>query len=209
MRKSTTINLNSLKIVSNIKANYSTIIFLLIFVVGVTIGTLLIKYNPTITIAAETIFREFLSERISSGFFKVLLVSFLNLLPLYLVIFLSGTSLIGVVLVPISICYKGVIFGIVSSYLYVAYMLRGIAFNALLFVPTNLVAVLTLIFSAKISFSFSLILLKSSLPRGQSVNLHNQFQSYFKKYTVCIVFLGLSAIIDALMSYGFIRLFNF
>ena len=209
MRKSATINLNSLKFVTTIKTNYPIIIFSLIFVVGITFGTFLIKYNPTVTLAAETMFKEFLSNRISQGFFKIVLLSFLDLLPLCLVIFLCGTSLIGVVLIPISICYKGVMFGILSSHLYVTYMLKGIAFNALLFVPTNLISALTLIFCAKISFNFSLILLKSSLPRGQSVNLYNQFQSHCKKYAFCVVFLMLSAFIDALMSIGFIRLFNF
>lgn len=209
MRKSATINLNSLKLVTAIKINYPIIIFSLIFVIGVVGGTLLIKYNPTVIMAAETMFHEFLQCRTSNGFFKVVLISFLDLLPLCLVIFLSGTSLIGVVLIPVSICYKGVMFGIVSSYLYVTYMLKGIAFNALLFVPTNLISALTLIFCAKISFSFSLVLLKSSLPRGQMVNLYNQFQSHCKKYVFCTLILIISALVDALMSVGFIKLFNF
>lgn len=209
MRKSATINLNSLKLVTALKINYSLIIFSFVFAVGVAIGAFFIKYNPSVISATESIFKDFLLSRVSNGFFKIAIISFLDLLPLCLAIFLSGTSLIGVVLIPVFLCYKGVMFGMLSSYLYVTYLVKGIAFNALFLVPTSLITALTLIFCARISFNFSLILLKSSLPRGQSVNLYYQFQSYFKRYTLSLVFLMLSALLDALMSIGFIKLFNF
>lgn len=209
MRKSAIVNLNSSKFVLTIKSNCLVIIFSLIFVVGVILGTVFVKRNLSILNATNNVFLGFLEDRTTVGFLRIFLTALMDLLPIFLVVFLCGTSLVGVVLTPLAICYKGFSFGILAGYLYKTYMLKGIAFNALIFVPTNLIAALALIYCGKISFNFSLILLRSSMPRGQSVNLYNNFQSYCRSYTLSACFLFVSALTDALMSVGFIKLFNF
>ena len=209
MRKSAIVNLNSSKFILTVKSNYSVIIFCIVFVLGIIFGTVLVKQNATVLNATNNIFSDFLSNRAAVGFLKIFLTALLDLLPLFLAVFLCGTSLVGVVIIPLSICYKGFSFGILAGYLYSKYLLKGIAFNALIFVPTNLITALALIYCARISFNFSLILLKSSMPRGQSVNLYNHFQDYCKSYFLSSSFLIVAALADALMSVGFIKLFNF
>lgn len=209
MRKSAVVNLNASKFVLTIKNNYSVIIFSLVFAIGIALGTILVKQNLSVLNATNNLFSDFLSARTGVGFLRIFLASLLELLPIFLAVFLCGTSLVGVVLTPLSICYKGFSFGVLAGYFYKTYMLKGIAFNALIFVPTNLISALALIYCGKISFNYSLILLKSSLPRGQSVNLYNHFQAYCRSYILSSCFLIVSALADALMSVGFIKLFNF
>ena len=86
------------------------------------------------------------------------------------------------------------------------FMLKGIAFNALLLIPTMLFCAIALFILGRNAFSFSLLLARISLPGGQAVNLYNFFQNYCKKL-IFILFI-LSAIIDAVMSVSFIRFFD-
>ncbi len=209
MRKSAIVNLNSSKFLITVKQNYLVIIFSIVYVLGIIIGTFFSSKNSAINSAVANYFSEYLSSRHLVGFFKVFLTSFFDLLPFALAIFLCGTSLVGVALIPFAIMFKGAAFGMFSAYLYSAYLLKGIAFNALMLIPTNILAALALIICGRISFNFSLVLIKASIPRGHSVNLYNSFQIYCKSFLISIIFLVLSAIFDALMSVGFMNLFSF
>lgn len=209
MRKSAIVNLNSSKFLNSLKQNYLVIIFSLVFVLGITFGTFIVQKNSAMSIAASSNFSEYLAARQSVGFFKILLTAFFDLLPFALGIFLCGTSLVGVALIPVALAFKGISLGIFSGYLYSAYLLKGIAFNALMLIPTNIIAAVALIICGRISFNFSLILIKASVPKGKSVNLYNNFQTYCKSFLVSVLFLILSALFDALMSVGFLKLFTF
>ena len=124
-------------------------------------------------------------------------------------VFLSGTSLIGVVLIPLLVFLKGSIIGVYSGFIYSNYLLKGIAFNALFFIPVNIILVFALIFCSKTSFSYAIILLKISMPKSYSVNLSSNFQNYYKRFSLAALLVILSAVIDALMSSSFLGLFNF
>ena len=209
MRKSAIVNLNSSKFINTLRLNYLVIIFSVVYIIGIALGTLLVSKNSALSTAAATTFSGYLGSRQSVGFFKIFLNSFLDLLPVALAVFLCGTSLVGVALIPLAISFKGITLGVLSGYLYSTYLLKGIAFNALLLIPTNLVAALALIICGKISYNFSLVLIKASLPRGQAVNLYNDFQNYFKSFLISLTLFCLSALLDALMSVGFMKLFTF
>ncbi len=209
MRKSAIVNLNSSKFVTTFKQNYLVIIFSVVYVLGIILGTFFVSKNTSISAVTSDTFSDYLISRQSVGFFKIFLTSFSDLLPFALAVFLCGTSLVGVALIPVALAFKGITLGAFSGYLYSTYLLKGIAFNALMLIPTNLIAAVALIVCGRISFDFSLVLIRASIPRGQSVNLYNNFQTYCKSFAISLVFFVLSALIDALMSVGFMKLFTF
>ncbi len=209
MRKSAIVNLNSSKFVNTLRLNYLIIIFSVVYILGIFLGTFLVSKNSAVATAAATTFSGHLEVRQSAGFFRIFLNSFLDLLPVALAVYLCGTSLVGVALIPLVIAFKGVSLGVLSGYLYSAYLLKGIAFNALLLIPTNLIAAIALIICGRISYNFSLVLIRASIPRGQAVNLYNHFQNYCKSFLISLTLFSFSALLDALMSIGFMKLFTF
>ena len=209
MRKTALIKLNTNKLFFKLKINILEIIFVILFIIGLFVGCYLVKNYEAIRSASEDYFKTFLSSRNSVGFFGITLKSILDSLPIFLFVFLSGTSLIGVVLIPLLVFLKGSLIGIYTGFIYSNYLLKGIAFNALFFIPVNIILIFALIVCSKISFSYSAILLKISMPKSYSVNLSNNFQSYYKRFSLTALLLIFSAIIDALMSSSFLGLFNF
>ncbi len=209
MRKSAIIRFNISRVFLRLKNNILDIVFLLFFVFGLIIGCFLVRDYEPIKKASEDYFSSFLSSRNSSSFITIAFKSILDSLPIFLFVFLSGTSLIGVVLIPLLIFFKGSLIGVYTGYIYSNYLLKGIAFNALFFIPVNIVLIFALILCSKTSFTYSSVLLKISMPKSYSVNLSSNFQNYYKRFSLSALLLLLSAIIDALMSSSFLGLFNF
>ena len=89
MRKSAIVNLNSSKFLITVKQNYLVIIFSIVYVLGIIIGTFFSSKNSAINSAVANYFSEYLSSRHSVGFFKIFLTAFFDLLPFALAIFLT------------------------------------------------------------------------------------------------------------------------
>ncbi len=209
MRRSTIVNLNTSRFLNTLKHNYLVIIFTVVFVLGIVFGAIWVSRNDTINSIASENFSGYMAVRNDSGVFKIFIASFFNLLPFALLIFLCGTSLVGIALTPIAVCYKGFQYGVMAGYLYKTFLLKGIAFNALMLIPCTIVAAMGLIVSGKLAFNFSYILAKVSIPRGQAVNLYSFFQNYCKQFSLTLLIFTLSAAIDAIMSAAFMNFFTF
>ncbi len=209
MRKTAILNLNTNKIFSKFKRNFFEFIFLILFIFGLVCGGYIVKNYDSLSNEAKFHFEAFLSTRINNGFFKIFLKSLLDAVPYFFLVFISGTSLVGVVIIPLTIILKGIEIGVFSGFIYSEYLLKGIAFNALFFVPVNAVIVFALILCSKISFSYAVLLAKISLPNSQLINLSNNFQNYYKKFSLTVLLLIISSTLDAIMSSSFLGLFNF
>ena len=120
-----------------------------------------------------------------------------------LAVFAAGTSVLGVVLVPIAAAVRCVLYGSVSALLYSQYSVKGIAFNAVLIIPTEIIFAVALLLAARESVRFSLGMAKLTLPSASPVNLSADFRSYCSKYILICLLTLLSAIIDAVMSCSF------
>ncbi len=209
MRRSTIVNLNTRKFVKILKQDYLTVIFAVIFLIGIIVGVIAVGRNSVAGTVAQQQFSAYVESRKDAGVFRIFISAFFDVLPLGLITFLCGTSLVGIALCPLAVCYKGFSYGIISGYLYKIFLLKGIAFNALVLIPTTLVSSIALIICGKLAFNFSLILARASIPKGQSVNLYNSFQLYCKRFAVSLLLLALSSMIDAIMSVAFLHFFNF
>ena len=209
MRRSTIVNLNTRKFVNILKQDYLTVILSFVYVIGIIIGAVSIdKFSVAQTIAEQQ-FLGYVSARTGTAFFKIFVSAFLEILPLALLTFLCGTSLVGIALCPITVCYKGFVYGMLAGYLYKTYLLKGIAFNALVLIPGALLSAIAIIICGKLAFKFSYLLARASIPKGQSVNLYNSFQLYCRSFAFSMLLLGLSSMIDSIMSVAFLNFFTF
>lgn len=209
MKKSTIVNLNKSKLFNSFKHNYLMIIFAGVFIIGIVFGVLWVNRSANIASIAAENFAIYKQIRTTSGIFRVCLSSIFEVLPFALIVFLCGTSLVGVALTPITICYYGFQYGVFSGFLYMNFLFKGIAFNSLLLIPCTLFAIFGLISAGKLAFNFSLLLAKISLPKGQSVNLYEYFQVYCKRFLITLILFLISAVVDAVMSVSFINFFDF
>lgn len=209
MRHSGIVHLGRNKVVDTILKNNVVIILSVFFVIGIVIGVSLLSNNESVFQFAKSDFEKFLVLRKNNSFGKVFISSFLGLLPYVLLIFLCGTSLVGIALTPLSILYRGFCYGITASYLYCDYSLQGIAFNSLILIPTTLIAVFGYLISGREAFNFSLHLAKISMPNGQAVSMYNDFRLYCKRSLLYFIFYMVSALFDAIMCISFIKFFNF
>ncbi|MBE6797946.1 MAG: hypothetical protein E7531_06410 [Ruminococcaceae bacterium] len=209
MKHSGVVNLNRSKIVNTIVKNNVIILLTVFFVVGIIIGVITLRNNEIISNIAKANFNNFVLIRKNGNFGNIFLSSFFDILPFALLVFLCGTSIVGIALTPIAIAYRGFNYGILAAYLYNTYSLQGIAFNSLILIPTTLIAVFGFLISGRSALNFSVYLAKISLPKGQAVCIYNDFRIYCKKALLFLLFYIASALLDAIMSMSFIDYFKF
>lgn len=209
MKRTAIVNLTKLKWINTLSNNKLLISMALVYVFGIFIGTLFLKNSSAVLNVATLNFEEYLDIRLSRGFFDIFLNSFISALPVALIIFLCGTSLIGIALTFFSLTYCGITYGITSAFLYSNYALIGIAYNSLILIPCTVLTALGFLLSGKEAFIFSLRLAKLTMPKGQTANVYSDFKNYCIKFALIVfIFIG-SAILDAVLTKSFIGYFNF
>lgn len=179
------------------------------FVISVLIGSLLVAKVSYFSSYAETFISDFVLERKEFNFYTVFKSSLISILPLYMLLFLFGTSVIGCVAVPLIPVVKGLLYGSVSGYLYTSYSLEGIMFNALLIIPSLLVTVFGMVLLGKDAFDFSGVLSKICIKSGKPVNVYNDFKLYCTRSLIALLVAVIAIIFDVGMSALFIKYFNF
>ena len=209
MKRSGIVNLSHSKFVDTILKNNVVIVLAVFFIVGVVIGVMSLGNNDTLFSITKNDFVNFLNQRRNTSFGNVFISSFLNILPYVFLIFICGTSIVGIALTPLSIMYRGFCYGMTAAYLYNTMSLQGIAFNSLILIPTTLVAVFGYLTCGREAFNFSINLAKISMPNGQAVNIYNDFRLYCKRSLIYFMFYIASALLDAIMCVSFIKFFNF
>ena len=185
------------------------ILFSLLFLVGVLIGNLTVGNFDFIKVYTDETFRSFLSVRKEGVWFNVLGDSAFSLLPVFVLIFLSGTSVIGSIVSPLLLFIQGLKYGFISGYLYFTYSLNGIIFNCLILLPCGVVSLLGLIVLCIESFNFSIIISKICIRSEKTINTYLHFKSYCIKSSATLISAVLGIICDMLFSYLFIGFFDF
>ncbi len=203
------INLRRTGIINSLSRHRLVIMLTLAYVIGIIIGVVFIRGNPSAFALAKDSFSSYCEDRGSLPFWNIALISFKDSLVLLFVIFLSGTSVIGVLLAPLAVFYNGVCYGAVTGYIYKQYLIQGIAFNSLIFIPCSLMLLIGVFLGAREAFVFSSRLFNLSLPKGQAANLYRDFKTYCLRYLIILLLFILAAVFDAGISVLFFKYFSF
>jgi len=209
MQHGRVLNLRGYKnIITFLQSNYWLLISAVFFIVGLSIGVFTFgKYNLVIEWSKDYLI-DFINFRNSNGFFKVLIDSFLSSMFFLVLVFICGTSIFGIGLVPVCVAFRGFLYGSVTAMLYSVYSLKGIAFHAVLLMPSAVFFIIAFIMASVESVRFSLVYSRLTLPNSMPVNLSMDFKRYCYRYILFCILILLSAAADAFISCNFLSKFS-
>ena len=210
MQRGTVVNLKHFKIGFDfIRQNWKLIILTLCFIVGIILATVSINKTGYIFNWLNKIPQNYIQLRASKDFFKIFINSLSADFCFLLVIFIFGSSVDGVTLVPLTVCIKGYLLGYLISYIYSEYELKGIAFCALIVIPPTIVAVICFFIFSKYAMCFSLRVINVTMPNVNGKNLNLHFKQFVKQLFIIVIPIIFSALCDGWLSIKLISYLKF
>ena len=204
MQKGKVLSLKNFKFMDFVARNNILTILVVLIAGGIAVGIFTQSKIQLISEYSADYLERFIALRSGESFVSVAFSSFMGSALVLLLLFAAGTSMLGVVLVPLLAALRGVFFGGVSALLYSQYSVKGIAFNAVLIIPSAFVFVIALLLAARESMRFSILIAKISLPGSPSVNLAFDFKNYCGRYLFIALIALASALTDAVLSCSFL-----
>lgn len=191
-----------------INQNNSLIFISFCFLLGLIIGVLYFKFKNVQGGFYSSEFNKLYSQ-LSGGFWQILYHSFMRQLPFAAAVFLSGTCMVGSVLVPAVVIVRGGTLGMIMGYAYSSHGLMGIVFNLLILIPASVLSAIALILSARESLGFSLSLARLAVPALSPPEIQNDFKLYCLRQMFVLLFFCASALVQTIMAMSFISFFEF
>lgn len=204
MRKGKVLSLKNFSFARFISRNNILSLFVILIVAGVAVGIFTESKLQVLSNYSESYLERFISLRSGESFLSIALSSFMGSALVLLTLFAAGTSMLGVIFVPFLAVLRGVFYGGISALLYSEYAVKGIAFNAVLIIPSAFVFVIALLLASRESMRFSILIAKISLPGSASVNLSFDFKNYCGRYLFIVLIALASALTDAVLSCSFL-----
>ncbi len=208
MQRGRVFSLRKFGITEFFQKNSFLIILTVCFILGIFLGVFLFEDISVLSDYPKEYIEEYISVRTDRAFVKILFTSVLEFWALLFLTFLLGASLFGVVTVPSLVVLKGFLYGGITAYLYSAYGLKGVAFNAIIFIPSVIVFIVVLLVAARESIRFSMKLSSLTLNKTLPFSLSQNFKDYSIKYLIFAVVVIFSSLIDALVSAGLLKYFT-
>ena len=201
MQRGTVVNLRHFKIGFDfLRQNWKLILLTLCFVVGIILATFSSDKTSYIFKQLNIASQNFIKLRLNRDFLKIFIKSFLINFGFLLTIFVLGSSVNGITLVPVVIGIKGYLMGFLISYIYSNYELKGIAFCALIIIPPSIITVICLFLFSKFAMCFSLRVINATMPNGINKNLNLQFKQFVKLLFINLLPIIFSALCDGWLS---------
>ncbi len=188
------------------------IIMLVLFVVfflGLILGHTFMKNSPELQKKVGSIFTDYINEIIAQPFVKTLTSQLLLNILLLLSIFIFGLCAVGFPLPIIILLTKGLSIGVLSSYIYSEYGLKGFGFCMLIFYPAQIMLCLVLLRAGKESFEMSMNILKYISVGRLKAGENADFKIYFFRYIIFAVITITVALISTVLSVYMVPYFNF
>lgn len=209
MQRGRVLNFSKYRLLEFLKTNIYLLIGFLFLSIGAILGLIIFDDFKPVTSFVKQFFEDYISARQSGKFLKIVLLSFFKSSLFFMLLFMSGTSLFGVVTVPLTIFGCGAFYGSAVAYLYFEFALKGVAFNAVIFLPSSLVLLLFLVFASRLSLGYSVELARLTMPNAMRGDLFLQFKDYSIKFLLLTLGSVLAALIDGLTATSMLRFFEF
>ena len=204
MQKGKVLSIKNFKLTEFVTKNNILAVLVVLIIAGVSVGIFTESRIQVLSNYSTTYVERFIALRSGESFLSVALSSFMSSALVLLMLFAAGTSMLGVILVPFIVALIGLFYGGISALLYSEYSVKGIAFNAVLIVPSAFVFLIALLLAGRESMRFSLLMAKMTLPGSPSVNLAFDFKNYCGRYLFIAFILLASALTDAVLSCSFL-----
>jgi len=195
------------KALKKIFENSRIYLFLLLFIAGLIAGALSNNNDSQISYKIAEIAKSFIASKNSSGFFEIIINSFLSNGLLMIINIFLAFSLIGYPLLIWLPCIKGIGLGAVAGYLYSAYKLIGLGYCILTIFPGAVVSTVGLIIACNDSCEYSKNAFMKSL-RGRGQYEKDETKIFLVRQLIMIGICVVSSFIDSAFSVMFSRFFE-
>ena len=193
--------------------NYSKYIMIFIsilFIVGFIYGNFITSYSSeSLDKYIGEIVNNFISSRNNQTIFKTLSYSFFSSGSIILLSYLTGFWGIGHIITATIPIFKGMGVGLIFSYIYSTYQLKGFLYCITIILVPNLLYILCIIISCKESIKLSSIIFANFMP-SKKLEINNKIvKTYTIKHIIIISICFISSILDSLLNFIVSGLFNF
>lgn len=200
MKKGTVLRLRGFGIFDFVSKNGLLLLMVFLISCGIILGIFLENKIRFLSLYMESYLSRYLQMRTGHTFFRIMLDSYMSLLFSMLVLFAAGSSMLGAVLVPAAAIAKGVLLGAFPAILYSQYSVKGIAFFAVLVLPSAFLFLIVYLLAVRESFQFSVMMARLSFSGTGNCDLSGQFRNYCGRYLILSVSAVVAAILDAVLS---------
>ncbi len=185
------------------------LIFLsVVFVTGFSVAVFTYGKLDFLSEWSRRYIQNFTAARCDASFFGIAVNSFLTSLLFIAFCLVCGTSVLGLISVPVCVFAKAFIYGTVTAYLYSAHSLNGVAFHAVILLPPAIFFIIGFMLSSIEAINFSVVLAGLTVSKSSSVNLYYEFKRYCIRFLLFCIFVLLSALLDAMLSVNFLGNFK-
>ena len=191
-----------------LKCDRVKLLLYLLSAFGILFGFFFFSKEGNSYFLLKAIFSKIVYLKASSDFVKSFLFSLLGLIVPVILIIVFGSSAFGVVVIPLTVAFINYIFGGLLAFSYYNYKLSGLAFNAVLLIPTFFFFIIALIICSSSVIKYSLFQL-SSLSSSKSGRMSIEFSSMIKKQVLVFVLILCDAILEVVLNKLFISAFDF
>ncbi len=208
MQKGRVLSLRRFGIAEFLSRNAFLISILAVLILGIVLGIFLFDNFENISDYSAKYITEYITKRTDTSFLKIIAVSFVESFAVLFVFFILGSSLFGIITVPFAVAVKGFMQGGVTAYIYSQYALKGIAFNAIIYIPSTILFLIVLLLASRESIKFSLKITSLTVPKTMPSNLAFDFKDYSIKYLLYMALCLLSALIDSILAVSLMKYFS-
>lgn len=209
MKKGKVINLNFKGDFYAFLVKNKVLLFVIVFFsLGIILGNFVFIKNDLLINFSNNYLIDFFDNRIDSNFINIVINSIFKSLLIFIIIFAFGSSIFGLIFIPIIIFSLGVIYSSISAILYSEYLLKGIAFHSVIILPSAAILFVGILFCAKESIEFSYKIAELTFKKNSSYNLSNDFKYFCGKNILFLLFVVISSFVDGLISSSFLKSFN-
>lgn len=207
MSKSKNYKVYNGKKLKSIYENSRIYLLVLLFAIGIIVGSININRNNIITDDLKLIVDSFTDLRAGQGISGIFFNSFLMNGIFVLINLFLAFSLIGYPLILFIPFLKGLGIGALSGYLYSSFGFLGLGYSLLIIYPGAVVSAFALVNACNDSCEYSKNSFNKSI-LGKGVFEKNETKIMLIRQLVFIGVTALSSLTDALVSIGFSRFFE-
>lgn len=201
MQKGTVVSLKHFKhIIDFIKQNWRILLLAIFFVSGIMFATMSVGKDGYIIEHLSRFSNNYIALRQSKDLFRIFLKSFINNSLFLVFVFILGSSVNGVTLVPLFVGVKGYYLGFLIAHIYANYDLKGIALTALIIIPPAIINMIFIFIFSKYAIGYSLRIVSITLPNSNGKNLNLHFKQYVKQLFITLIPILIAAVFDGWLS---------
>ncbi len=204
----------NLKYSHNLKAlimnNKSLTVLACILLLGIFLGSLSVGAMKTTVInKIGVLFLDNFKNRSSEPLFFIFISSLSSVFIFVLLAFFMGLSVWGFIMLPFVPLVRGICIGFTQSYLYSQYGLYGIAFQLVVLFPGIFVSSIAILLITKEAMALSHSLSNVFIFNETNYKKRSEFKTYLFRGSCVFALTTLSAIIDTVLNFAFLRFFSF